>query len=181
MTTTNKLVTAEELLGMAGSKYLELYDGELRTASPANMQHGSIAVQIAMLLQMYAGPRKLGRAVVEGGYVLKRNPDTVLGPDVSFVVQARIPVGGFLAKFFEGCPDLAVEIISPTNPRREILEKMRRYQESGTALGWLADPVAETVEIFRPQGNVEKLGKNDVISGEAVVAGFSCAVAEFFA
>src|SRR6185437_967617 len=111
MTTTSRLVTAEELLAMSESKWLELYDGELRTVSPANARHGSIAVQIAMLLQMYVGPRQLGRVIVEVGYVLTRRPDTVLGPDVSFVAQARIPSGGLPEKFIEGCPDLAVEVI----------------------------------------------------------------------
>jgi Uma2 family endonuclease len=181
MTTTIKPVTAEELLSMPNSKWLELYDGELKTVSPANMRHGNMAVRIAFLLESHVRPRKLGRVFVEGGYVLKRNPDTVLGPDVSFVRESRIPKGKLPEKFIEGCPDLAVEIISPTNPRREIEDKMARYMKSGTPLGWLVDPGRETVDVYRANQAPQSLGKGESISGEDVIVDFSCEVAEFFA
>src|SRR5947208_451295 len=122
MTIAAKLVTAEELLAMPDHKWLELYEGELRTVSPANARHGNIAVEIASLIRAFAKPRKFGAVLVEGGYILRRKPDTVLGPDVSFLRQSRIAPSGLPEKFFEGHPDLAVEIISPTNPRSEIEE-----------------------------------------------------------
>jgi Uma2 family endonuclease len=181
MTTVTTRVTAEELLALPDPKSFELYDGELRTVSPANARHGDIASQIGMLLRQYVSPRKLGRVMIGAGYVLARNPDSVLGPDVSFLAQARIPAAGLPEKSFEGSPDLAVEIISPTNPRREIEKKMQRYFRAGTLLRWVVDPTSETVHLHRPNAPVHTVSRRDTISGEMVIPGFSCNVAEFFA
>ncbi|HUO08020.1 MAG TPA: Uma2 family endonuclease [Phycisphaerae bacterium] len=179
MTTALKLVTAEELLAI-GNRLLELYEGELRTVSPANFRHGQIAVQIALLLKQYVKAKKLGAVVVEVGFVLARNPDTVLGPDVAFISKSRVPGEDHREKFVEGHPDLAVEIISPSNPRREREENLKTYLRYGTPLGWLVDPAAETVEIYRPGTSVQRLAKAEMISFGDVIPGFSCAVADFF-
>jgi Uma2 family endonuclease len=181
MTIAAKPITAEALLAMGeDARRLELYDGELRTMSPANSRHGNIAVQIAFLLQQFVKPRRLGAVMVEGGFILARNPDTVVGPDVSFLRQSRIPPAGLQENFFEGHPDLAVEIISPTNPRRQLDDKMNLYTRHGTPLAWLVDPPAHTVDIYRPNLPTQHLAASDTITGEQVIPGFSCAVAAFF-
>jgi Uma2 family endonuclease len=180
MSLTTKTVTAEELLAMSDHKWLELYEGELKNVSPANARHGSVAVQIAALLQLFVKPRKLGAVMVEGGYILARNPDTVLGPDVSFVRQSRIPEEGLPEKFFDGPPDLAVEIISPTNPRKELLAKLQNYLDAGTPLAWLVEANAQTVDVFRPRLAVQRLKRTDQITGEDVIPAFSVTVSEFF-
>ena len=181
MTAAVRNVTAEELLAMgAESRLLELYEGELRTGSPANIRHGDIAGQIGMILRQYVSPRKLGRVIIEGGFVLSRNPDTVLGPDVSFIQQARVPADGLREEFFEGHPDLAVEIISPTNPKGQLDAKMKMYLAQGTPLGWLVDPGGKTVDVYRADGAVTRLKRGEMITGEEVILGFSCAVGEFF-
>jgi len=184
MTTAAKSITAEELHELPGSEYMELYEGEIVEVSPANARHGNIAVRIAALLLQHAKQKGLGEVLVEGGFILRRNPDTVLGPDVSFIQRSRIPEGGLPEKFFEGPPDLAVEIISPRNPRKELEEKIRRYLIAGTPLCWLIEPGPRTVEIFRdPTGAHagQKLSGNDPISGENVLPGFSVPISEFFA
>lgn len=184
MTTAAKLFTAEDLLDMPGSKYLELYEGELTEVSPANARHGDVAGQIAMVLRQYVKPRNLGAVLVEGGFILHRHPDTVLGPDVSFIEQSRIPEGGLPEKFFEGHPDLAIEIVSPRNPRKEQQIKIQRYLAAGTRLCWLVDPGSKSVDIFRPPTGprpTQKLSGQETISGEGVIPGFSAPIAEFFA
>ena len=182
MTIAAKWITAEELLALGEDlRNVELYNGEPRNVSPANMRHGNIAVQISWLLQQYVKPRQLGSVMVEGGFVLARSPDTVLGSDVSFVRQSRLPVEGLPEEFFAGHPDLAVEIISPTNTRRQLDEKMKLYIQHGTELGWLVDPNSQSVEVYRAGLAVERFAKSDVITGEQVIPGFACGVAEFFA
>lgn len=182
MTTTARSLTAEELLAMGERAHrLELHQGELRPVSPANARHGDIAGQIAMILRQFVAPRMLGKVLVDAGYILARKPDTVLGPDVSFLRQSRIPPTGLPEKFFDGHPDLAIEIISPTNPRAELEAKMRTYVDHGTPLAWLVDPAAQTLDIYQPHQRVRRLTHNDVVTGQDVLTGFSCAVAEFFA
>ena len=181
MTMIANAVTAEDLLAMGPKgRWLELYQGEVRAVSPANVRHGDIAGQIGMILRQYVSPRKLGRVIIEGGYILARNPDTVLGPDVSFLRQSRVPEAGLPEKFFEGHPDLAIEIISPTNPRGELRRKLKTYLDHGTELAWLVDPNAQTVDIHRPNQPVRRLKRTEVVTGEDVIAGFSVVVSEFF-
>jgi Uma2 family endonuclease len=180
MSVISKTVTAEELLAMSEHKWLELYEGELKNVSPANARHGDIASQIGMILRQFVTPKRLGRVIIEGGYILARNPDTVLGPDVSFVRQSRIPAEGLPEKFFDGPPDLAIEIVSPTNPRKELLRKLQYYLDAGTLLAWLVDPNAQTVDVFRPQQSVRRLARTDVITCEEVIPAFSVVVSEFF-
>lgn len=182
MIMTANTVTAEDILALgAKGRFLELMEGEVRTVSPANVRHGDIAGQIGMILRQYVSPRKLGRVIIEGGYVLARDPDTMLGPDVSFLRQARIPAGGLPEKFFDGCPDLAVEIISPTNPRSELKRKMKMYIDHGAELGWLVDPNSMTVDVYRPHRAVRRMKKSEQITGDEVIPGFSVVVSEFFA
>ena len=180
MTTASRFATAEELVAMPDNERRELYEGEVRAVPPANMRHGHVAVQISTHLTQYAKPRDLGYVVTESGYVLQRNPDTVVGPDISFLKKSRAPAGGLPEKFFEGHPDLAVEIISPRNSRQELEEKMRIYMRHGTALGWLVDANARTVEVYRPGQAVLRLGETEEIAGETAVPGIRCRVSEFF-
>jgi Uma2 family endonuclease len=182
MTMTANTVTADDVLAMgAKGRFLEVIEGEARAVLPANIRHGDIASQIGMILRQYVSPRKLGRVIIEGGYILARNPDTMLAPDVSFLRQSRIPAGGLPEKFFDGFPDLAVEIISPTNPRAELKRKMKTYLDHGTELAWLVDPNMMTVDIYRPKRAARRVKRSDQITGDQTIAGFSVVVSEFFA
>ncbi len=184
MTIAAKSITAEELLEKPDADHLELVEGELIEVSPANARHGDIAGQIAMLLKQYVNPRKLGKVLVEGGFILRRHPDTVLGPDVSFIAASRIPASGLPESFFDGHPDLAVEIISPRNLRRDLDGKIRRYLAAGTAICWLVNPGSRSVEIFRSDAAAaapEILTESQTITGENTIPGFSVSVSEFFA
>ena len=79
----------------------------------------------------------------EAGYVLARNPDTVRGPDLSFIARERL-VGFDDSRFFEGAPDLAVEILSPSNRPGEVRAKAPEYLAAGARLVWVVDPSARS-------------------------------------
>lgn len=182
MTLTAKSITASKLLMLqsaAGANF-ELYNGELRPVLPASSRHGEITAQIAFLLQQFVKPRKLGMVLVGDGFILTRTPDTVLSPDVSLIQQSRIRASCFQEDFFNSHPDLAVEIISPSDIRRELEAKLEIYIAHGTPLGWLVNTSAQTVDIYRPNQPPQRLGKSDTITGEHVLPGFACKVAEFF-
>ena len=117
--------------------------------------------------------------LAETGFLLARNPDTVLAPDISFVRTERLPTAA-AEGFFPGPPDLAVEVISPGDRRTEIAQKVRRWLGHGTRLVWVVDPVARTVAVHEPSGTVRLLGTEDRLTGGDVVRGFAVRVRELF-
>src|SRR5687767_8655533 len=117
-----KLVTAAELEQMPDGEEYELVRGRLVPVSPAGDRHGHAAVILAARLHDHVRAHRLGRVRAETGFVLSRGPDTVRGPDVSFVAAGR-PAGDRSRNgFADGAPDLAIEIISPSNTRPAIAE-----------------------------------------------------------
>jgi len=127
-----------------------------------------------------SGALSPGRVVGHCGFVLARDPDTVRGPDVAYVSSERLAAGVTDGPFFEGAPDLAVEILSPSNRPREIAEKIREYLEAGAGRVWVVDPERKTVTVHGPNRSPRTLGPDDVLDGEEVLPGFTAPVAELF-
>jgi len=182
-TVVAKLITAEEFAAMEepadGSKQ-ELVKGEIVTMPPPKGRHGYVQGEIYARLWNVVKPNKLGWVVVESGVVLERDPDTVRGPDVSFYSISRHPSPP--DDYFEIPPDLAVEVLSPDDRRREVLEKIREYTANGVRLVWLINPDLEvrTVTIYRGNQPGIILEETDTITGDDVLPEFSCKVLEFF-
>jgi Uma2 family endonuclease len=174
-------MTAEELLAMGTNQRCELVRGELRTMAPSGFEHGAIIINLSSVLASFVRQNKLGIVLgAETGYTLERGPDTVRGADVSFVSAARIPAGPLTKKFWEGAPDLAVEVISPDDRARDIEEKVEEYLRAGARLVWVVSPRLRNVTIYRPAGNPVVLRDTDELSGEDVVPGFTCRVSDIF-
>jgi Uma2 family endonuclease len=183
MSAATELVTAEELFLMPhdGTKRYRLIAGELRTMSPAGSQHGFVTDNVSHLLNCFIRPRRLGKVfAAETGFVVQRNPDTVLAPDVSFVQRDRLPADGPPPGFFPGPPDLAVEVISPSERQNEIDEKVELWLNSGLPLLWLMHPRRRTVTVYRSLPDVTLLTEMDTLDGGDVLPEFTCRVAEIF-
>jgi len=179
---SEKLTTADELLRMPddGHRY-DLVEGELRMMSPAGFEHGAIAQCIGARLAAYVRDHALGLvAAAETGFLIAHNPDTVLAPDVAFVRQTRLDEIGFPKSFFPEAPALVVEVASPSDTIEEVDAKIRRWISAGTELAWVVNPSGRTVTIYRALDNIEVLTEKDILSGDSVVPGFECQVAELF-
>ena len=173
-----RLVTADELEQMPGAKDFELVRGKLVPGIPADDRHGQAAVVLAAELRAHVRKNHLGRVSDETGYILFRNPDTVRGPDVSFVASGR--AFAETRGLAQGAPDLAIEIISPKNGRETIAAKVHDYLAAGTRLVWVVDTTAKTVAVHRHAGEARVLDVHDHLDGEEVVPGFSYWLADFF-
>ena len=114
MATDAQTITAQQLFEMPGRERFELVGGELVPMSPPGFDHGCIVLDIAAAMREFVHARKLGMVAVEAGFCVSHEPDTVRSPDVAFVRAERIPPGGVRA-FFQGAPDLAVEVVSPSD------------------------------------------------------------------
>jgi len=99
---------------------------------------------------------------------------------VAFVRQERIPPEGEPEGYWELSPDLAVEVVSPTDSAAHIQAKVQEYLEAGTRLVWVVYPRTQTVVVYRPSGEALVLGEEDMLTGEDVLPGFACRVGDIF-
>jgi Uma2 family endonuclease len=181
--TAEKLLTADEFSRRPepedGSKE-ELVRGVVITMPPPGFEHGLGQGRVYGLLDSYTRPRRLGRLVIETGLITERDPDSVRGPDVSYWSAARLPFDQRPRGYPDVAADLCVEVLSPSRRPADIAEKVREYLQAGVRLVWIIDPITQTLTVHRPQQPERVLTVNDTLSGEDVVPGFTCLVADLF-
>ena len=183
MSTAEKITTADELFCMPDDGYrYALVEGELQRMTPAGSEHGAIGMELGMLLAHHIREHGLGRAFcAETGFRIGRNPDTVLAPDVAFVRQERLDEIGIPKTFFPEAPAFVVEVVSPSDTIEEVDTKIRRWLEAGVELAWVVHPSGRTVTVYRSLEDIQVLTQNEKLSGEQVVPGFECRIADLFA
>jgi Uma2 family endonuclease len=176
------VVTADEFLKMnLPEGKAELVRGEVRLTPPAGGPHGAVATNLVLALGLYLRANGLGRVFADGfGYELMRLPHTVRVPDLSFVRADRLPERGIGPGLLKLAPDLAVEVLSPSDTAWTLEEKLDDYASAGTPFVWVVDPVRRTVMIVATNAPVRWLREGDTLDGGDVIPGFSCAVSEIF-
>jgi Uma2 family endonuclease len=178
MSTTTHLMTAEELGNLPDEPLRhELIKGELLTMPLPKHEHMRVATNLTVILAQYVRANRLGEVYVEGGYKLESDPDTVLGPDVSFVSRNRIALSP--EGYHDGPPDLAIEVLSPGDRRGKVEHKLSLWLEFGTRSVWLVNPRKRTVEIIASTGERRLLHDTDELVDDTV-PGFRVKVSEIF-
>ena len=173
--------TDEELLALPkdGNKY-EVLQGIL-TTSPAGFTHEFIGVRLIVALDNFVRSHKLGAVLGSSLGCWMENRD-FLSPDVSFIAKERIRGEKNPGeKFFDGAPDLVVEVLSPGDRNKLRYDKLVDYFANGSRLVWVVNPKQRDVLIYHSPENHEILREGDVISGESVLPGFTLPVSELFA
>ena len=168
-------MTLKEFLenDLEGYEYVK---GELVPRAAAAIVHGEIGVNVIIPLGSYVRENKLGRLyTIETTFQLD---DRVVKPDVAFVSTNRLSEDKY--KGMPVAPDLAVEIVSPSDKQYDVTEKALAYLKSGTRLVWVIEPVAKTVMVYRSETDFTLLTCEDTLTGEDVVEGFACPVAQLF-
>jgi len=171
-------LTAEEyaLLPEDGEQH-ELQAGTLIAEPQPFPRHAQIQARLARILVDFVEPRALGVVLTQGGFLLSRHPDTVRAPDVAFVRRDRFDADEAERSFFRGAPDLAIEILSPTNRPGETHAKVADYLAAGSKLVWVIDPAHEVVSVYRSLLAPRCIGADGVIQGDDVLPGLSISVA----
>ena len=178
-----RAMTAEDLFRLPhdGWRYA-LFRGELQRMTPAGCRHGKVIVNVTVPLGHHVQVHGLGAVFgAETGFVLARNPDTVLAPDIAFIRRERIPASGLPATFWEGAPDLAVEVRSPGDTGPEVAEKAASWLSAGTRVVWVVDPRRESVTIHEPGATPRRLVVPEVLDGTPLFPAFRLPLADIFA
>lgn len=182
MTTKTQAVTADELLRMPddGFRY-ELINGELIRMVPAGHQHGRIIINITTPLDQYVRKHNLGTVYAAAtGFKLSSNPDTVRAPDIAFVTRGRVQKVFDNKGYWPGAPDLAVEVISPTDSYTHVEAKVSDWLLAGTRMVVVVNPDKHIVTVFCSLTDIVKLTENDTLDGGDIVPGWSISVKDIF-
>jgi Uma2 family endonuclease len=181
MTTAEIRYTPEDLLTMRDSDNYELVDGQLVERYSGGWA-SYVAGQTFGLLHEFCMAHHLGW-VFPGGATYHCFPDapaTVRRPSVSLVLLGRFPKEELPEGHILIAPDLAAEVVSPLDKVYELDRRVAEYLRAGVRLVWVVNPKACTVRICRPDGSGTTLQAANELTGEDVLPGFRCRVADLF-
>jgi Uma2 family endonuclease len=166
-------LTPDDVLELPDRDRYELVDGRLVELEMSfKSQH--VATRLARFLGNYCEDK--------GGYTcFPGRPNKMRRPDVSCVRADRLSFHQIGDGFMTIRPDLAVEVISPNDYVYDLEEKLDDYRAAGIPLVWLIYPPSRRVRVIRPEGPPGEFGPDGILTGEEILRGFRCPVADLFA
>ena len=175
-------IRAPEEVSMTLAEFLEndidgyeYVKGELVPMSPPTRIHSKVSVKVIRYLDRHVEENQLGEVHVEATFQVGERG---LKPDVAFVPTSRLD--GDENTGFPIPPDLAIEVVSPTDVQWRVVDKAFAYLNAGTRLVWVLDPRSKTVTVYRSENDMALLMREDTLTGEDVVPGFTCPVSQLF-
>lgn len=187
MTVLTQPVTADNFLEVASlPEYadcaVELVEGEVITMPVSNNQHAETLGELYFVISSFVRQHKLGRTLVgDSGFVLERNPygrDTVRGIDLAFISKERAPAP-LPPSIMDGAPDLAVEIMSPSNTMADTRRKINQLLGAGCRQVWIVHPDLREVDVHTGAGS-KVFREGDKLSVPDILPGFEIDVADIF-
>ncbi len=171
----------EDLELIAEGDTFEFVHG-LPVEKPMGAESDAIAMELGTILLAFVRQQGLGRVFVgtTGFRCFPHDPKLLRKPDVAFVAKNRLPGGKPPKGDFRIAPDLAVEVVSPNDLCEELEEKIQDYRKAQIPLIWIVYPGSKIVLIRRADGSCAEVGATGELSGETVIPGFTCKVAELF-
>ncbi len=181
--------------GMAFDEYwqrfqeqpFELINGEVNLLSPNEIQHNLISFQIALLIREFLKTTSLGSVFMETPFALTNSANWVkdsLVPDVMFIAAERLTPYQQTPNWYHGpfriAPDLAIEIVSPNDRPKVVLEKVIAYLNNGVNVVWVIDPKRRTVGIYTDVEQPVIINADQTLSGGDLLPGFEVPVHKLF-
>ncbi len=164
--------------------FIELVDGEILKMTRPSNTHGLLATEIAVYLRLFNMTHAIGQVTMESGHHPPDYQFTLLGPDVAFTRYDRMPERQ-PKRWVEVMPDIAVEIVSPSETLAGARRKAEVYLLNGTTIVWLVLPERRGVEVCRlldgTQLQIEFVSSDGTLSGEGALPGFELDVSKIFA
>jgi Uma2 family endonuclease len=181
-TTSTALMTAEEFLNLPDDDLRhELINGEVIAMPLPKFPHSRAAMRLGWPLLNFVSDSNLGEFFIsEVGFQLTWNPDTVLGLDLSFISKERLKEVGEVEGYWQGPPDLAVEVRSPGDRRGKVNKKISLWLGSGTKQVWIVEPKHRTVTIYRSETDTTTFSRADYLEAQDLFPGFRISLDRIF-
>ena len=172
------LLTPDDLLTMPDGEHYEYINGHA-VEKHMGAKSDKLSLRLGGWLDQFVLLHGLGHVFgSSAGY--RCFPRKVRKPDASFVRAGRLPNEEVPDGDISLTPDLAVEVVSPNDLYEEVEEKLNDYRLAGVKLLWVVSPQSRTVLIRRLDGSANLLPETGELSGEDVVPGFTCKIADLF-
>lgn len=177
----NRRYTADELLLFPREWRYELVEGQLREMSPTGDAHGAYTIALGVEIALFVRTHNFGRCyAAETGFLIARNPDTVLAPDFAFVSRER-RAGPLVDSYVPVVPDLVLETRSPSDRKTKVEAKMKQWITVGARMALELDPRTRVLSVYQPGVDPLALGPSDTLEGGDVLPGFFLPLFRLFA
>jgi Uma2 family endonuclease len=181
MAVATKLWTVEDLEAMEdGGARHELLRGELIEVPGAKFEHGFLVGRLLTWLSVFVDRHGLGVVINNCAFAIRRDPDSLLIPDVAFIRAARMPPADEDWEIYLGPPDAALEVVSPSDSASDVHDRTHEYLGAGVRVVVAVWPRSRSVSVHRSGGDVREFGLADVLELEDVLPGFRLPIAEIF-
>ncbi|HWE34931.1 MAG TPA: Uma2 family endonuclease [Isosphaeraceae bacterium] len=175
-------MTAEEFGRRPDPGYPEeLVRGRVVSMSVPDRRHGLVCNKAGRILGNFVDEHELGRVMNnDSGVITERGPDTVRGADVAYYSYERLPRGTLTKGYGPEVPELVVEVRSPSDRWREVVEKVAEYLRAGVRVVVVLDPDPRSAHVFDADAPPRPLGPDDELTLPGVLEGFAVRVGRFF-
>ena len=158
----------------------ELINGELITMPLPGLPHGRITLRLAVPLAQFVWDHDLGEVYDHSGFHLTVNPDTVLGPDVAFVSKGRLREAREDKGYWPGPPDIAVEVLSPSDRPSRVTTRVSRWFGYGVKQLWIVNQKNRTVTVYRSPSDATTFSGSDYLEAQDLLPGFRLSLDRIF-
>jgi Uma2 family endonuclease len=160
----------------------EVVNGQRRELPPMGAFETSLAKVLLVLLDAHGIQNNLGEAYMEMLFLLDAEKDLQRRPDVAFVSYQRWPKGRKVPRTaaWAVVPNVAIEVVSPTNAWEEIMDKIHDYFASGVERVWVVSPSAAQVYVYTAVDANQIYNRADMLEDDAI-AGLRLPLESLFA
>ena len=177
---TQTILTLTQFENLAEDGNLhEVSEGALVSLTHPKYRHMAVSHKVLRALQEFLTAHPIGEAYIEMAYLLAEDLPTLRVPDVSFLRSERLSGVGD-DEYLRGAPDLAVEVVSPSNPKMDLEQQVRQYQTGGVAFVWVVYPERRSVDVFDAVRKIATLHEGDTLEAPSLFPGWSVPVAGLF-